>query len=178
MITMVCEGGPHFVGKPNEPVEHFVTIAKAGRIGHGGAKDGAVLYTCALCGRTSDADGKLYAVARGAPGRRPGSVRRAGRRNAVTAYMPFAATAAARKLIDAHALGAEADAGFDAGEFSGPAHDAMLHDEMEALADRCGVGIADLWAAADPGDLDDIFEPDPCLSCGHVHGGHHCGDGS
>jgi hypothetical protein len=91
--------------------------------------------------------------------------------------IPFHAVAAARKLIESHQLGAEADAGFDGGEWSGPAHDVALHDEMEALAVRCGVRIEDLWYAADPGDVDDIFAPDPCLDCGRAHGGHHCGDG-
>jgi hypothetical protein len=36
------------------------------------------------------------------------------------------------KIVERHNLAAEMDAGFDAGEWSGPAHDAM---EMDALAD-------------------------------------------
>ena len=41
-------------------------------------------------------------------------------------------------LIASHEEGREADAGFDAGEFSGPAHDRSLEKAMTALAEKSG----------------------------------------
>lgn len=38
-----------------------------------------------------------------------------------------------RDVWSQHAEGADADAGFDGGEFSGPAHDALAHDEIAFL---------------------------------------------
>lgn len=43
-----------------------------------------------------------------------------------------------RKLANSHALGAEMDAGFDAGEFSGPAHADAEADEQRVIARRYG----------------------------------------
>jgi len=44
----------------------------------------------------------------------------------------------AHKIMEAHALGAEMDAGFDAGEWSGPAHDEAERAQLEVLADEYG----------------------------------------
>lgn len=41
----------------------------------------------------------------------------------------------AEKIIESHEQGAGADAGFDAGEFSGPAHSRMEQEEIRALAE-------------------------------------------
>jgi len=46
------------------------------------------------------------------------------------------------ELERAHDEGAELDAGFDGGEFSGPAHDIALCREADALARRLGFDSA------------------------------------
>lgn len=40
----------------------------------------------------------------------------------------------ANEIYNAHEYGAEMDAGFDAGEFSGPAHHRMAEREIESIA--------------------------------------------
>lgn len=42
------------------------------------------------------------------------------------------------EVMEKHALAADMDAGFDAGEFSGPAHDQMEQREITALAEANG----------------------------------------
>ena len=44
----------------------------------------------------------------------------------------------AEAIMYAHNEGAEMDAGFDAGEFSGPAHDDMMEKEITELASANG----------------------------------------
>lgn len=51
----------------------------------------------------------------------------------------LAALAAAITVMDAMADGATADAGFDAGEFSGPAHDRMLDARLDKIARQHGL---------------------------------------
>ena len=41
-------------------------------------------------------------------------------------------------IMQAHSVGADMDAGFDAGEFSGPAHSRMEQREIEELAKANG----------------------------------------
>lgn len=50
-----------------------------------------------------------------------------------------------RNIEEAHAIGAEADAGFDGGEFSGPAHDRAMHAEIEKLAEAHGYTVDEVW---------------------------------
>lgn len=45
---------------------------------------------------------------------------------------------AAEKILSDHSEAEDYDAGFDAGEFSGPAHDKMAEEEISALAERNG----------------------------------------
>ncbi len=45
----------------------------------------------------------------------------------------------ADKIIENHDIGAEADAGFDGGEFSGPSHHDAEQRELESLADEYGI---------------------------------------
>jgi hypothetical protein len=65
--------------------------------------------------------------------------------------------------IDRHAKGAEADAGFDAGEFSGPAHGRQQVADLAAIAARHGIT---------PDQLDDLLlewgdtPGDDACSCG------------
>lgn len=51
--------------------------------------------------------------------------------------------------------------------------DPALADAMQAIADRYDVPAKDLWDAVDVDP--DVFTPDPCIECGQVHAGHHCG---
>ena len=44
----------------------------------------------------------------------------------------------AQQIMDEHTIGAEADAGFDGGEFSGPAHHEMETRAITQLAERNG----------------------------------------
>lgn len=55
------------------------------------------------------------------------------------ASIPSQVMAAAQQIVARHDAGAEADAGFDAGEFSGPAHHRALVRELKALAAKNGV---------------------------------------
>ncbi len=50
-------------------------------------------------------------------------------------------------IIDSHMIGMEADAGFDAGEFSGPGHWDMIDEAHEDLAERHGLCIQNLECA-------------------------------
>lgn len=59
----------------------------------------------------------------------------------------------AHQIYRGHAEGAELDAGFDGGEFSGPAHDSMLEDALRELAARYDVDFDDLWCAVTAGDM-------------------------
>lgn len=60
----------------------------------------------------------------------------------------------ASALFARHARGVLADAGFDAGEFSAPAHFRALEAEIVALAARHGVSVDDVLAAFAAGDVD------------------------
>lgn len=55
----------------------------------------------------------------------------------------------AEQIIRAHEIGAELDAGFDAGEFSGPAHDQMLCSALTELATRYDVDVDELRSLVD-----------------------------
>ena len=51
------------------------------------------------------------------------------------------------QIMHSHAMGAEMDAGFDAGEWSGPAHDEMEYEALQKLAAKNGVRFTDLMQA-------------------------------
>lgn len=74
--------------------------------------------------------------------------------------------AQAGKIFEAHAEGAHADAGFDAGEFSGPAHSEMEHKEVSALAEAHGFTFEDVMSELHQQDiaagLYDEYITDPC----------------
>jgi hypothetical protein len=53
----------------------------------------------------------------------------------------------AAQIVRGHQVGAELDAGFDAGEFSGPAHESMLDSELRELAARYDVDLDELRSA-------------------------------
>lgn len=44
------------------------------------------------------------------------------------------------RALDLHEEGADMDAGFDAGEFSGPAHWRAFQHDADQIARRCGFG--------------------------------------
>jgi len=71
--------------------------------------------------------------------------------NATT--IPEKVKAEAIEIINSHALGAEMDAGFDGGEWSGPAHAEMEQEALEKLAARSGVKFIDLYNALFNDDL-------------------------
>jgi len=50
----------------------------------------------------------------------------------------------AQQIFRGHVLGSKLDSGFDGGEFSGPAHDRMLEDELHELANRYDVDYDEL----------------------------------
>lgn len=52
--------------------------------------------------------------------------------------------AEAMKIVEAHSIGAEMDAGFDGGEFSGPAHCEMEVDDLAELAKIHGLSYDQL----------------------------------
>jgi hypothetical protein len=47
-------------------------------------------------------------------------------------------TELAMAIMDAHSIGADMDAGYDAGEFSGPTHSRMEQDEITELVEKHG----------------------------------------
>lgn len=53
------------------------------------------------------------------------------------------------RLMNDYAYAAEADAGFDGGEFSGPANARSLERALAKLADRHGVTVDDVREAVD-----------------------------
>lgn len=71
--------------------------------------------------------------------------------NATT--IPEKVKAEAIEIMNSHALGAEMDAGFDGGEWSGPAHADMEEEALQALAARAGVKFVDLYNALFNDDL-------------------------
>lgn len=52
----------------------------------------------------------------------------------------------AEAIMEAHAKGADADAGFDGGEFSGPAHAEDEEEELAVLAAEYGITYHKLMA--------------------------------
>jgi hypothetical protein len=66
--------------------------------------------------------------------------------------VPREVIAQAQEIIQSHALGAEADAGFDAGEWSGPAHADMEEKALRQLAAANNVDFDDLMVALQYGE--------------------------
>lgn len=52
---------------------------------------------------------------------------------------------AARRMLEEQERGEEMDAGFDAGEWSGPAHDKIREELMEKIAKKHGVDAKQIW---------------------------------
>lgn len=63
-------------------------------------------------------------------------------------HVPRKMIAQAQEIIQSHAIGAETDAGFDAGEFSGPAHVDMEEKALRQLAAANNVDFDDLMVEA------------------------------
>lgn len=77
------------------------------------------------------------------------------------------------QIHQAHDEAASADAGFDAGEFSGPAHGRMADEEIKALAEENGFTYEqvnqEIERICHEGDQDDIdmdVQTEVCVRCG------------
>ena len=51
----------------------------------------------------------------------------------------------ALEIAEKHNEGAEMDSAFDAGEFSGPAHDRQMESEIRQLAEANGFTFEEVW---------------------------------
>lgn len=67
--------------------------------------------------------------------------------------IPWQCLEEARQIQADHAYGAEADAGFDAGEFSGPEHDRMEDAELHKLAERYDVDFDEMMYNLTGGEM-------------------------
>lgn len=71
--------------------------------------------------------------------------------------------ALALEIQEAHSEGADMDAGFDGGEFSGPAHSRMEEQEIKTLAEESGFTYDEVMAAImdriNRAELDSMSEP-------------------
>ena len=66
-----------------------------------------------------------------------------------------AAARAFEEIQNSHAIAADLDAGFDGGEFSGPAHDAMADQECIEVAARFRLTVDEIWPTVLNRDLGD-----------------------
>lgn len=67
--------------------------------------------------------------------------------------IPWQCLEEARQIQADHAYGAEADAGFDGGEFSGPEHVRMEDEALHKLAQRYDVDFDDMMYVLSSGEM-------------------------